>query len=181
MRRIILSVATLVIFSLTCFAQTGTSDSQTLQALLKEVQQIHEDLRMTNAVTQRAQILVYRLQDEEAAVARAAQRFDNTQASLNRVQIDRKMVEQNIKQDEDFQTSEDAPPAQKKAVETTLAEFRSRLEALQIEEQSARAQHADAEQRLRSEEMTLGELRGELEGIDRSLANVAHRPVIAPQ
>jgi hypothetical protein len=54
-----------------CFGQTTPSESQTLQALLLEVRQLRQDLQTTTVAAQRAQILLYRLQGQEAAVARA--------------------------------------------------------------------------------------------------------------
>jgi len=171
MRRLLLGVAALVFFSLACVGQTGSGDSAILQALLKEVQQIRGDIRSSTASAQRSQILVYRLEDEEAAVGRASQRLDTMRASLDKVQSERKMVELNIKQDEDFQNAEDTPAAQRKSVESTLAEFKTRLESLQIEEQAAQAHEIDAEQKLQSEEMRLAELRADLEGLDKSLEN----------
>jgi hypothetical protein len=53
------------------FGQTTPSESQTLQALLLEVRQLRQDLQTTTVAAQRAQILLYRLQGQEAAVARA--------------------------------------------------------------------------------------------------------------
>jgi hypothetical protein len=53
-----------------CFGQTTPSESQTLQALLLEVRQLRQDLQTTTVAAQRAQILLYRLQGQEAAVAR---------------------------------------------------------------------------------------------------------------
>jgi len=63
-------------FSTACFGQTTPGDSQTLQALLSEVRQLRQDLQTTTIAAQRAQILLYRLQGQEAAVARASQRID---------------------------------------------------------------------------------------------------------
>lgn len=56
-------------FSTTCFGQTTTGDSQTLQALLSEIRLLRQDLQTTTIAAQRAQILIYRLQGQEAAVA----------------------------------------------------------------------------------------------------------------
>lgn len=49
-------------------AQTAPSDSQTLQALLAEVRQMHHDLLAQTAMAQRVQIALYRLQREDEAV-----------------------------------------------------------------------------------------------------------------
>ena len=79
--------------------------------------------------------MLYRLQDQEAAVARAAARLDATSAALEKLQSERKIVELNIKQDEEFQNSEENSSAQRKSIEATLVTFRAQLETLQSEEQ----------------------------------------------
>ena len=47
------------------FGQAASSDSQTLQALLNEVRELRQDLRVSLAKVQSAQILVSRLQIQE--------------------------------------------------------------------------------------------------------------------
>jgi chromosome segregation ATPase len=180
MRKVILAVAGLVTLSVTSFAQSSPGDSQTLQALLKEVQGLREDMRSTTIAAQRSQILLYRLQDEEAAVARASQRVDFTRAALYKIQTERKIVEMNIKQDEESQNSEENP-AQRDVMESTVRTFKTQLESLQNEEQSAQSREMDAEQKLQAEEMRLAELRSELEGLDKSLENTARRPARTAQ
>jgi hypothetical protein len=56
-------------------SQTAPTDSQTLQALLTEVRRLRHDLRSTNAMAQRAQIALYRLQRQDEAVVRANRRL----------------------------------------------------------------------------------------------------------
>jgi hypothetical protein len=53
------------------FGQTASTDSQTLRELLAEVRQLRMDLETTSVASQRVQIILYRLQLQEAAVARA--------------------------------------------------------------------------------------------------------------
>jgi len=64
------------------FGQSTSTDSQTLQALLAEVRKLRHDLQSTTIAAQRAQILLYRLQGQEAAVARASQKLDDSRARL---------------------------------------------------------------------------------------------------
>ena len=90
MNRSGLFVLGLLIFSPDCFGQSTPGDSQTLQALLSEVRQLRQDLQTTTIAGQRAQILIYRLQGQEAAVARASQRLDEARDKLARIQDERK-------------------------------------------------------------------------------------------
>jgi len=72
-----------------CFGQTTPSESQTLQALLLEVRQLRQDLQTMTIAVQRAQILLYRSQGQEAAVARASQRLDGARERLAAIQDQR--------------------------------------------------------------------------------------------
>jgi len=70
MHRSCLLIPVLLLISAPVFGQSTSTDSQTLQALLAEVRQLRHDLQTTTIAAQRAQILLYRLQGQEAAVAR---------------------------------------------------------------------------------------------------------------
>src|SRR6266566_829350 len=69
------------------FAQTTSSDSQTLQALLTEVRQLHQDLQVSLMRMQSAQVLLSRLQLEQVAVSRASQHLDDARSKLAEVQV----------------------------------------------------------------------------------------------
>src|SRR5882724_6933662 len=139
MNRWYLLAAGASLFAVVCFAQTNPGDSQILQALLAEVRQLRQDLKTTTIATQRSQILVYRLQGQEAAVGRASQRLDQAREMLARTQDERKHVVADIKQDEDAAGSAENSAAQKSSIENTLAEFRMRLQSLESEEQQHQA------------------------------------------
>jgi hypothetical protein len=62
--------------------QSPATDSQTLQAILAEVRQLRDELRTTSAAAQRAQILVYRLQAQQAVVTRLSQKTDSDHRGL---------------------------------------------------------------------------------------------------
>src|SRR6266700_3538896 len=106
MNRLSLFVLGLLLFSAACFGQTTPGDSQTLQALLSEVRQLRQDLQTTTIAAQRAQILIYRLQGQEAAVARASQRLDEAREKLARIQDERKHVATDVKQQEEVRLSD---------------------------------------------------------------------------
>src|SRR6202521_5954664 len=59
----------------TAFGQSDISDSQTLRALLTEVRALGQDLLSSMARVQRGQILLSRLQTQQANVARAGDRL----------------------------------------------------------------------------------------------------------
>jgi hypothetical protein len=51
-----------LLFAATAFAQTNSTDSDTLKALLAEVRLLRHDFQTTTVVSLKAQILVYRAQ-----------------------------------------------------------------------------------------------------------------------
>src|SRR5271165_460159 len=102
MNRLPLFVLGLLLSSTACFGQTTPGDSQTLQALLSEVRQLRQDLQTTTIAAQRAQILLYRLQGQEAAVARASQRLDEARQKLEGIQAERKHIATELKQVEEY-------------------------------------------------------------------------------
>src|SRR5580704_3769561 len=142
MNRSSLLTVSLLLFSAACFGQTSQTDSQTLQALLSEVRQLRQDMRVTIIAAQRTQVLIYRLQAQEAAVARESQRLDENSA------IQRKQWEDN-----------------------RLPQLKAELESLASDEQQNRSREIEAEQQLRAEEVRLNDLREQLDRLDKTLEN----------
>ena len=176
MNRLPLIVLGLLLISPDCFGQSTPGDSQTLQALLSEVRQLRQDLQTTTIAGQRAQILIYRLQGQEAAVARASQRMDEARDKLARIQDERKHVSSDAKQTEDFISNTENPPTQRKEVEAVLPRLKTRLESLENEEQQRQTREIEAEQQLRAEEVRLSDLRDQLDRLDKVLENASRRP-----
>jgi len=181
MNRSGLFVLGLLLFSTACFGQTIPGDSQTLQALLSEVRQLRQDLQTTTIAGQRAQILIYRLQGQEAAVARASQRLEEAREKLARTQDERKHVAADVKQQEEFISNMENPAAERKEVERMLFQSKTRIESLDSQEQQLQTREIDAEQQLRAEEVRLSDLRDQLDRLDKALENASRRPGGSPQ
>ena len=181
MNRSGLFVLGLLLFSTACFGETIPGDSQTLQALLSEVRQLRQDLQTTTIAGQRAQILIYRLQGQEAAVARASQRLEEAREKLARTQDERKHVAADVKQQEEFISNMENPAAERKEVERMLFQSKTRIESLDSQEQQLQTREIDAEQQLRAEEVRLSDLRDQLDRLDKALENASRRPGGSPQ
>lgn len=166
----------ILVSSLACHSQARQDDSQTLRDLLSEVRQLRQDLQTTTIAAQRAQILIYRLQGQEAAVARSSQRLTEARDQLARVRDAREHTASEIKRDEELADNTENPPAgaKRKELEAVLAQHKSRLESLQNEEQQKQAQEIDAEQQLRAEEDKLSNLHDQLDRLEKALANASH-------
>ena len=81
-----------------------------------------------------------------------------------------------VKQTEDFGNNTDNPTAQRKELENRLSELKTRLESSESNEQKDQSQEIDAEQQLRAEETKLGDLRDQLDRLDKTLENAGRRP-----
>jgi chromosome segregation ATPase len=171
----VLALLNLLLFSTASLGQTTPNDSQTLQALLSEVRQLRQELQTTIIASQRAQILIYRVQGQEAAVERASMRLEEARERLARTEDERKHLASEVKQVEDFIGNNENSVAQRKQFEERLPLIKERLESLDGDKQQNQSREIEAEQLLRTEEARLGDLREQLDGLDKTLENAARK------
>lgn len=157
------------------FGQSGTTDSQTLQALLAEVHQLRQDLQTTAAAVQRAQILLHRLQIQEMAVTRAQQRLQDARSRLGETKSHREKVEANVKYTEKVIEDGNESAAQRKEYEADLPGLKAQLQTLAGEEQQRQAAETEAEEQLRMQQERLDGLEQQLDRLDKALES-ASRP-----
>jgi DNA repair exonuclease SbcCD ATPase subunit len=171
MYRFWLLILTILLISAPGFGQSAPSDSQTLQALLAEVRQLRQDLQTTTAAAQRAQILLYRLQLQEGAVAHASQELNEARSKLAETQSNRRRLAAIVKQSEEFARNSDNPPAARKESEETVSRVKPDLERLTDEEQQRQTRLTEAEEQLRTGQAKLGGLQDQVEWLEKSLEN----------
>ena len=169
MHRSCLLIPVLLLISVPVFGQSASTDSQTLQALLVEVRQLRHDLQTTTIAAQRAQILLYRLQGQEAAVTRASQKVDDARARIAETQSNRSKLTSDIKRHEDFVSTTENSPAERKQVEEVLTQLKGKLASLENEEQQRQTREMEAEDQLRTERAKLGELQDQLDRLEKVL------------
>jgi len=102
MRHSLLFVFCFLRLSASGLGQSTTSESQGIQALVAEVRQLRKDLQATNGNALKAQILLYRLQAQEAAVARVSGHLNDVRARLAEAQDRRRAVTASLKRNEEF-------------------------------------------------------------------------------
>ena len=169
MHRSCLLIPVLLFISAPMFAQSSSTDSQTLQALLAEVRQLHHDLQSTTIAAQRAQILLYRLQGQETIVARASQRLDDARARLAETQNNRTKLTSDTKRYEDLLNNTENP-SERKQVEEMLPQLKAKLASLESEEQQRQTREMEAEDQVRVERAKLSELQEQLDRLEKVLA-----------
>ena len=167
-------------FSSPALGQATQTESTTLQALLAEIRQLRQDLQTSAIAARRAQILIYRLHVQEAAVARASQRLDEAKSSIEQLRARRKYQEFQIKRYEDMKDrAENA--AQRKQFEDAVTELKSQTEELVSEEQEVQMKETELEQQSRIEQAKLGQLQDELDRLDQAIMNATLRAASAHQ
>src|SRR6266481_5236990 len=109
MHRSCLLILGLSLIAAPVLGQSASTDSQTLQALLAEVRQLHHELQTTTLAAQRAQILLYRLQAQQSVVRRMQERVDDTRSKLAQIHAEQKRLTCAVKQYEDSASHADTP------------------------------------------------------------------------
>ena len=157
-----------LLISAPAFGQTSSSDSQTLQSILAELRQLRQQLAATTLTTQRIQIVLYRLQAQEAAVSRLSQRLDDARSELAQLQVEGKTLAADIKRQEEFVDRAETSPADRKALESVLPQSKARLEAVQTQEQQEQAKEAEIREQLRLEQAKLDSLQEDLSRLEKA-------------
>jgi chromosome segregation ATPase len=181
MHRSCLLIPALLLIAAPVFGQSTSTDSQTLQALLVEVRQLRRDLQTTTIAAQRAQILLYRLQGQEAAVARTSQKVDDARARISETQSNRARLTSDIKRHEDSVSGTENSPADRKQVEEVLTQLKGKLALLENEEQQRQTREIEAEDQLRTERAKLGELQDQLDRLEKVLESTNRQSSTNPR
>ena len=163
-----------LIFASAAWAQTASPDTQAWQALVAEIRQLRQDMQATNIVTQRVQIVLYRLQTQTALVTRASSRLDDARSSLGRVQSDRKQIADRIPMlEESAKTAQDNK--ERKNMEEVLTATKMQLERMAADEQRLQSREADAETQFRAEQNKLADLQDQLDRLDKLLDSLSRK------
>ena len=149
-------------------------DTQALRDLVTEFRQLRQELQSTTVVTQRVQIVLYRLQTQTALATGAAARLEEARSSAGRAQSETKRVAAYIPLvEEEIKNTQDA--AQRKNKEETLAQTKTNLERLVAEEQRLRSHEIDAESQHRAEQAKLADLQTQLDRLDKLLESFTRK------
>jgi len=153
----------------TALAQSAPPDSAALQALVSEIRQLRQDLKVTTAATQRVQIALFRLQIQATAVARAASRFDEVRSKISQSQSHHSEIAARMQQFEEKQRgSQD--PNEVKIMAEMLPQLKAELDREESEGQRLQAIEAEAASQLRTEEAKLNDLQDQLDKLDKALS-----------
>jgi chromosome segregation ATPase len=145
-----------------------------MQALVAEVHQLRKDLQATNGYALKAQILLYRLQVQEATVGRVAQHLNDVHARLAETQRRRMDVAASLKRSEESVDNTEISPADRKQVQYEISRLKALLENLATEEQQRQSAEMEAEEQLRAEQAKLGGLEDRVDRLEKELDSNPH-------
>jgi chromosome segregation ATPase len=155
-------------------AQTPSPDTQALQALVTEIRQLRQDMQATTVITQRVQIVLYRLQTQTALVTGAASRLDDARTSLAKAQSEMKRISGYIPTvEEELKNAPDA--VQRKSREETLSQVKANLERLAADVDRLQSRDIDAETQFRAEQNKLTDLQDQLDRLDKLLDSLTRK------
>lgn len=157
-------------------AQTqGAAQGDPLQALLAEVHQLRIDLQATTVTSQRVQILLYRVQLQQASTARAIARADEAHSRLADAQRQHARATSELQQTQDAANTA-TDPEKAKGLQAQAGELKRQVEMWSADEQQRQVKDSEAESQLHAEQAKLDELQDTLDRLDKALANLAKQP-----
>jgi len=157
-----------LVVSTPVLGQTNSKDSQTLQALLTEMRQLRQDLEATALVTHKLQILLYRLQTQSTTVTRLSRNADDAHSEVNQLMNERDKLAADIKQQEDFVSTNLNASGDRKAVEDALPGLKEKLAALDDRLQQAQKEESTGQEQLQSERAKLERLEADFDRLEKS-------------
>jgi chromosome segregation ATPase len=174
MRGPFFGVVALLGLSLPALGQGSSPDTQTLQALLSEVRALRQELRGALNRAQNTQIVLARLQIQEAVLSRAADRLNQARQKLSDTQLHQKELGLEQKRLEDTPPATD--PQEQSDLLDKINQVKSDLEVttrVAHEQQSAEIQ---AEQQMREEQDKLNALENQLDELLANMDNSSGKP-----
>jgi peptidoglycan hydrolase CwlO-like protein len=168
MFRISFLLLVLLVVSTPGSGQTNSKDSQTLQALLTEVRQLRQDFEATALITHKMQSLLYRLQTQNTIVSRLLRSVDDSHSEANQLKNERDKLAADIKQHEDFVSSNLNASGDRKAVEDALPGLREKLLSLDNQLQEVQEKESAAQEQLRSQQARLESLEADFDRLEKS-------------
>ncbi len=173
-----LILLTVFVSSITpAMSQNTPSDSQTLREILVEIRQLRQELQATTVDAARIQIALYRLQLQDAAVAKATKISEDAHSRLDSTVLTRKRTAAAIEQ---WQTAlQNGTPSEleRAQMQRSLPNMKTNLEQLTRDEAQLQGKAAEADAKLAQEQNKLDDLNSVLEDLDSALQNTRRATV----
>jgi len=151
--------------------QSTPNEPEGMRAFVAEVRLSRKDLQATNGHALKAQVLLYRLQVQEATVSRVSQNLNDLRSSIATMQERQRNLMATMKHFEKLVDDSDTPPAQRKDAEGEISVLKAELEGLTAEEQQRQTAKIEAEEQLRTEQAKLSALEDRVDRLEKELDN----------
>jgi chromosome segregation ATPase len=169
----VLLVASLLV-CFPAFGQNTGSDQKTMEAVLLEIRQLRHDLQTAATAARRAQIVIYRLHEQNQVVERASEQFENSKTTLAQMEMQKQYQAEQLKRFKQLRDHAEAEQ-QRQQFDDMVTQFKAQLEAWEQQEQELRVKVAEAEADLRGEKAKQERLEDQLDQLDRELGETAIR------
>jgi hypothetical protein len=166
-------IAVVIICSISGMCQSApAADSQTFKAVLEQIRLLRQDLQTTTVASQRVQIVLYRLQLQDAAVSRATKLVEDAHGKLSELATEHSRVLADMEH-VDQQKDRTQDPRERKAIEDeVLPQLKQHMERIARDEEQWQVKSSDSEGQLKTEQTKLEALHNLLDELDLALQNV---------
>jgi len=161
-----------LILSPVAWCQKTGPETQTMQDVLLEIRQLRHDLQTAAVAARRAQIVIFRLHEQQMIVDRATERLQNTKDVLLQMDRQRESEEMQIKGMEEAKDRTDSEISVKEC-ELWLTQARERVGAMATQEQEWKARELEEEADVQAARGKLEQFENELDQQDRDLEQTA--------
>lgn len=161
----------LILISAPAVSQSTSSDSAGMQALVAEVRQLRKDLQTTNAYAFKAQVLLNRLQVQEATVARVSQHLNDVRSKLAAIQEHQGHLTSTMKYYEKIANDSEASTTQQKEAQQQVSSCKTELQSVAAQEQQAQTAEMEADEQRRAEQAKLGSLEDRVDRLEKELGS----------
>jgi multidrug resistance efflux pump len=145
-----------------------------MEAVLLEIRQLRHDLQTAATAARRAQIVIYRLHEQNQVVERASEQFENSKTTLAQMEMQKQYQAEQLKRFKQLRDHAEAEQ-QRQQFDDMVTQFKAQLEAWEQQEQELRVKVAEAEADLRGEKAKQERLEDQLDQLDRELGETAIR------
>ena len=174
MRSILLT--TMVLAGIPLSAQTPPSDSQTLSALLTEVQKLRLAIERNTLLGARTQITILQLQNQQGRTDKVSKDLEDARKEVSQIENERASLGFQLKDSEARLLLPGITNEQRVVLEQQIKGLKSALEQPSPREPLARAREAEIASQLQSEQSRLAQLQSQIAEMDRVL-DVAIRQI----
>jgi chromosome segregation ATPase len=157
-----------LLIPVSAIAQTPNAERQTLQTLLVEVQQLRAAIERSTLLGTRTQIVMQRIQIQEARTARLSQEVDRVRREIAELERAKPEMAAQVRALEE-RLAPTTDPNGRLAMEAEVKHTKLRLEQLGAQEQQTRAREADLANQLQTEQGRLTELHDRVNTMERAL------------